>query len=82
MVIKKKIEKTQEDLRKEIIERGGHVGQDQIQKEGDRKSIVLRFPLELLDLIDKAVEGRYGMTRTAWLLQAAQEKLERDNGVD
>jgi hypothetical protein len=44
--------------------------------------ICLRMPESFLDLIHKALKGKVGMNRTAWVLQAAQEKLERDNGMD
>ena len=43
------------------------------------KPILLKIPLNWLEKIDKSVEERYGMTRTTWLLQAAQEKIEREN---
>ena len=83
MVITKKIEKSEKDLEKErqaIIERGGNVSSDATQSEDvGRKSIVVRFPIELLAKIDEAVGDRYGMSRTAWILQATQEKLERDD---
>lgn len=82
MVIKAKIEKSDKDLdaeREKVILKGGQVSADIEKKDENRKAISLRFPLELLELIDKAVEERYGMTRTTWLLQAAQEKLEREN---
>jgi hypothetical protein len=86
MVIKAKIEKVEKNLEKErqaVIEKGAAVSGDTTNLvEIGRKSIVVRIPLELLEKIDKAVDRRYGMTRTAWLLQAAQEKLERENEMD
>ena len=84
MVITKKIDKSEKDLEKQrqaVIERGGNVSSDSTHSvEIGRKSVVIRFPSELLEKIDKAVEERYGLNRTAWLLQAAQEKLEREIG--
>lgn len=82
MVITRKIEKDEKKLEEErakIIEKGGAVSMDAHKKGELRKSVVLRFPKDFLDKIDQAVEKRVGMNRMAWLLQAAQEKLERDN---
>lgn len=86
MVITKRVTKSDKDLEKErqaIIDRGGNVSGDSTKSvDIGRKSVVVRIPIELLEKIDKEVEGLYGMNRTGWLLQAAQEKLERDNGME
>ena len=85
MVVHKKIEKPSSDLeaeRQKIIMKGGHVSSDMQKKEEERKSIVVRMPSDFLEKIDAAVGKRVGMNRMAWILQAAQEKLERDNGMD
>lgn len=85
MVVSKKVEKPILDLeaeRQKIIMKGGHVHSDFDKKEEERKSVIIRMPTEFLEKIDTAVSKRVGMNRMAWLLQAAQEKLERDNGMD
>ena len=82
MVITKKIEKDEKKLEEErarIIEKGGAVTKDVAKKEGKRKTVILRMSEEFLEKVDKAVAQREGVNRMAWLLQAAQEKLERDD---
>lgn len=49
------------------------------QIEIGRKPVVIRFPIELLHKLDAHLNGQYGMNRTVWILQAIQEKLEREN---
>lgn len=78
MVIKKKIEKNLEQQRAAVIEKGGHVGADQIINENAKQSIVLRIPQPLLNDVDEKVKKRYGITRTGWILEAIQEKLEKE----
>jgi hypothetical protein len=81
MVITKKIEKNEKEIdaeRAKIIEKGAGVSLDNTKKEEERKSIVIRMPADFLEKIDTAVSKRVGMNRMAWILQAAQEKLERD----
>lgn len=79
MVIKKKVEKNLEEQRTSIIEKGGEVRADNLKKENEKHSVVLRIPLPLLEMIDKEVGSRYGMTRTGWILEAIQDKLEEDH---
>lgn len=75
MVVKKKIEKSVIDS---FVSKGGEVQSDQETKTSIAR-VTIRLPSKWLDKIDKAVAGRCGMNRNAWLLQAAQEKLEREN---
>lgn len=75
MVIKKKIEKSVIDS---FVSKGGEVQSDQEMKPSVAR-VTIRLPSKWLEKIDAAVEERCGMNRNAWLLQAAQEKLEREN---
>ncbi len=82
MVLMKKIELI--DKKKEIeevISRGGQVPSDNKSKseKEDSISICLRMPKEFLLQVDLEVKKRVGMNRTAWILEAIQEKLERRN---
>lgn len=78
MVIKKKIEKSVIDS---FVAKGGEVQADQDIKNYIAR-VTIRLPEKWLKKIDEAVDARCGMNRNAWLLQAAQEKLERENGMD
>lgn len=69
MTIKKKVER--------IISKGGDVASDKESKK--YKSVLLRIPAEFLDLIDEEVKKRIGLTRNAWILEALQEKRERQS---
>lgn len=83
MVIKKKIEKNLELQRQSIIEKGGKVSSDSINSsEVGKKAVILKMPADFLKKVDNAVAKRIGMNRMAWILQAVQEKLERDYGMD
>lgn len=73
MTIKKKVK----DLREEIISRGGEISSE--TKSNDRVHICLGMKKSFLDLIDLKVEERIGLNRTAWILEAIQEKLKREN---
>jgi hypothetical protein len=74
VVIKKKIEKSVIDS---FVSKGGEVKSD-LETKNSVARVTIRLPGKWLEKIDEAVEGRCGMNRNAWLLQAAQEKLERD----
>lgn len=85
MVITKKIEKPSKDTateRQKIILKGGAVAEDIKKKDGEKQTILLRVPVELLERVDKLVESLYGIKRTGWILQAMQEKWKRECGMD
>lgn len=42
----------------------------------NRKDVTVPMPQELVDAIDKQLE--YGDSRSAWIREAARERLERD----
>lgn len=74
MVISKRI-KTQE-LDK-VISQGGHVSAD--QKKGGWISIQLRLSNDMIESIGSSLKDRIGLSRNAWILEAIQEKLKREN---
>ncbi len=74
MTIRKKIEN---QLREEIISRGGQITQE--EKAQERTQINLKINRNFLDKVDDAVKMCEGMNRNAWILQALQKKL---NGND
>lgn len=85
MVITKKIERDGKDLeseREKIILKGGKVSADSEGKSKKRKPILIRVPEDWLEKIDKLVEGKCGMNRTTWILQAAEKELRRENGLE
>ncbi|KKB96502.1 hypothetical protein SZ25_00408 [Candidatus Arcanobacter lacustris] len=48
-----------------------------IKSRGESKKFSVNFPKSLLDEIDVICNANY-IARTAWILQASKEKLERD----
>ncbi len=72
MTIKKKLEK--------VIEKGGHVAAD-LKQDKTFSNFNLRLPNELGREIDEALQSLFGVTKTAFILQAIQEKLRRINEV-
>ena len=69
MTIKKKVER--------IISKGGDVASDKEPKK--YKSVLLRIPADFLNLINEEVKKRVGLNRNAWILEAMQEKRERQS---
>ncbi len=76
MAIRPKITKD-EKLRNEIIERGGKVIEDNTC-ESEWTGLSLRIPKKLIKEIDHFKESRVGLSRNAWILEAIQEKLNKD----
>lgn len=73
MVIRKhKKELTLEDA----IKKGASVIADQKSKEWAYFS--LRIRKDISDDIDQVLEKRIGISKTAWILEAMQEKLRRE----
>lgn len=65
----------------QVIERGGEVKADITSSKGN-KIISQKIRLCVLHQVDKAVADRPGLTRSAWIQEAIQEKLDRLNNVD
>lgn len=81
MVINKKIEKNERmGDALEYISKGGEVRADKTQvSPSEWKTVCLRFPAELLEEVDSKVKRRAALTRTAWILEAIQEKIANEN---
>jgi hypothetical protein len=87
MVLKPKIRKdAQEDkLRDEVISRGGHVVADRAEESQERSvakkkewmTFGLRIKVSMLDQIEREVEKRAGISKTGWILETIQERLNR-----
>lgn len=73
MAVRKPVKKINVDA---LIEKGARVKNDTVLK----KSVYLnlRIPYHLLQQLDQAVEARIGINRTGFILEAIQQKLERE----
>lgn len=85
MAFLKKVEipKTEdiEKAREKFIGGGGLVASDvehQAKEKQEWMRMVLRIRQDAVDQIDLLIKDRMGMTRTAWILEAIQEKLNDD----
>lgn len=59
-----------------IIDKGGSVVADKIKKENKYYFLNLRIHNVLNEKIDEALNDRLGTSKTAWILEAIQEKLK------
>lgn len=82
MTVKKKIEKnTLSDDAMHYISQGSEVRAD-VEKKKSRKGLCIYIPTDFLDKIDKTLKKRIGISRNAWILEALQEKMQREtNGI-
>lgn len=76
MSLKRPIKELQKS-REEFIRGGGLVASDINDKKEEWTKIVLRIKSEALSQIDEIVDNKMGLTRTGWILQAIEEKLDR-----
>jgi len=73
MVIKK-LEKTQ--TIEQFIEKGGIVASENANsKEHEWTNFTIRIRKDLSKKIDDVIENRIGISKTAWILEAIQDKL-------
>ena len=74
----KKLEKVEKPSIEDVIEKGGNVAADkEIPQKVEWKSFNLRLRDDISDQIDEALLDRVGLSKTAWILEAIQEKLKR-----
>jgi len=78
MAIRKKIDKR---IISEVIEKGGSVSTDKDNKKNERINFCLSMQISFLEEVKEAVKQRMGMSTTAWILEAIQEKLKRIDNV-
>jgi hypothetical protein len=64
----------------EIIRNGAPVKEDVKIKKNKLQLVPIRIPQHLLERTDHEVEKRIGLSRNAWILEAIQEKLKKDQG--
>lgn len=77
MTLKRHIDQNDQDKLK-FIEGAGQVKADiQLTDDGIHRCH-LRMPMHAIERIDVLISKKMGMNRTSWILQAIQEKLERD----
>ena len=78
MAVTKKIEKNPAlgDV-EAYLSKGGQVQADMESKDNGYhwKTICLRMPNDMLKKVDRKVKRRAALTRTAWILEAIQQKL-------
>lgn len=76
MAISKRIKIQELD---KVIAQGGHVSAD--QKKDGWISIQLRLSSEMIESIGATLKERVGLSRNAWILEAIQEKLKREENA-
>jgi hypothetical protein len=79
MTVTKKIEKS--DVATETmkyISDGGEVRADLTNRK-NKKTIALMMPVDFLSQMDSMIRSRVGLSRNAWILEAIQEKIERES---
>lgn len=81
MSVNKKIEKKSPIVDvQEYLSKGGHVQADMAIEiiETIWKTVCLRVPFDILQRVDERVKERAALTRTAWILEAIQQKLKAE----
>ena len=71
-------EKLKRDLEEDPINKGAPVKADQKEIPLEWTTLCLRIPKVLSYGVDDALKSRYSMSKTAWILEAIREKLEKD----
>ncbi len=84
MGLKRPIEKQNaeniEIAREKFIRGGGLVPADVKNiKSNEWTRLSLRIKVDAINYIDDVISNKMGVTRTGWILQAIEEKMERDN---
>lgn len=70
MTVKKKIES--------YIEAGSQVKSD--KKRIYKRQVLVYIPEDFLSSVDDHIKKRIGLSRNAWIVEAIQEKMEKENG--
>lgn len=60
-----------------VIEKGGNVSADKMISGKEWSIFGLRLREDVSIQIDNLLENRIGMSKTAWILEAIQEKIKR-----
>jgi hypothetical protein len=78
--VKRLVPKKDNSLSEKLICRGDLVNEDQKKQTIKWCSLHLRLPEVFLEKIDEVLKNRFSISRTAWILEAIQEKLKKENG--
>lgn len=62
-----------------IIDKGSYVAADRMKRGNKYYILNLRIHNELNEMIDDALTERIGLSKTAWILEAIQDKLKKNN---
>ena len=80
MTITRKIEKNEKEeqrKREEFILKGGSVTSDKKEKK-EFTNILVRLPTSMVKAIDQLIESKLWMTRTQWIAETINERLETE----
>ena len=80
MSVKPMLEKAVRLTDEQIISRGSPVKADLQEEKEKWMNFTLRIRKNTLNEIDLALEEMEGLSKTAWILQAIREKLNRTTG--
>lgn len=62
-----------------IIEKGGSVSADKSVDKKEWRNILIRLRSDMIQELDNVLNKRIGLSRNAWILEAIQEKLRKEN---
>jgi hypothetical protein len=83
MNVKRSPTPTSDKKREELISQGGRSATKPAQSDRTEAIVNLRIPTDMLAQVDKAVKRRRLPTpRHRWLLEAIDEKLERESAFE
>ena len=75
-MVLKRLEQKNMKIIEEVISHAGTVIADETKKK-EWINFTVRIRKDLLSQIEAVLEHRLGITKTAWILEAIQEKLKR-----
>ena len=68
-----------EDIKKEETQENVKQEENKQEEKEKWKLVPVRMPEKLLKELDDKIEKRIGLSRNAWILEAIQEKMRREN---
>lgn len=73
----RKLEKKESAALQEVIDKGGEVAGDRTDQKKKWVFFSLRIRKDILNNIEEALQDRIGISKTGWILEAIQEKLQK-----
>jgi hypothetical protein len=73
----RKLEKKESAALQEVIDKGGEVAEDRTDQKKKWVFFSLRIRKDILNNIEEALQDRIGISKTGWILEAIQEKLQK-----